>query len=455
MTVDRVLAGGTVVTAESTFEGSIAIDDGTIVAVGDEGRLPEADDRVDVSGQLIMPGVVDPHVHIDERFSLDSHETATAAAALGGITTCIAFGWQSDPEDAHSDQTLLNGIERKKTDATDTVVDFSYHGTIWRADAPVLDEIEDAVEAGITSFKLFTAYEVGVENGFLNRAFQRIAENDAVAVVHTEDDSVCTAITEEFKEEGKGEPEWYPQSRPDYAEAMAAEDAARMATEASCKYYGFHTTCRKAADVLAEFREANPDLVRAETCTHYTTKDDSIYEELGNLPMLAPPIRTPDDVEAMFEHLNDGTLDVVSTDHCAYTRESKQTDNWWESSFGANSLQVSLPVFYDEAVVERGRPYSYLVRKMSRNPARLFGLPDKGSLDPGTDADIVVFDPDVEYTISADDNASKADFSIYEGRTVSGSVSKTYVRGELVADDGEIVSDFSHGEFVERSIPDW
>jgi dihydropyrimidinase len=455
MPIDRILAGGTVVTAETTFEGSVAIDDGTIVAVGDEESLPDADDRVDVSGQLLMPGVVDPHVHIDERFSLDSHETATAAAALGGITTCIAFGWQSAPDDAPPDRTLLDGIERKKAEAADALVDVSYHGTIWRTDTPVLDEIEDAVEAGITSFKLFTAYEVGVENGFLDRAFERIAETDAVAVVHTEDDSVCTAITEEFKTDGKGDPEWYPQSRPDYAEAMAAEDAVRMATEAGCRYYGFHTTCRKAADVLAAFRRAHPDLVRAETCTHYTTNDDSIYEELGNLPMLAPPIRKPDDVEAMFEYLDDGALDVVSTDHCAYTRESKQTDNWWESSFGANSLQVSLPVFHDEAVVERGRSYPYLVRKMCRNPARLFGLPRKGTLDPGTDADVVVFDPSAEQTISAEDNASKADFSIYEGRTVDGAVSKTFVRGELVADDGEIVADPGHGTFVERTVPDW
>jgi dihydropyrimidinase len=171
--------------------------------------------------------------------------------------------------------------------------------------------------------------------------------------------------------------------------------------------------------------------------------------------MLAPPIRKPDDIEAMFEYLDSGTLDIVSTDHCAYTRESKQTENWWDSSFGANSLQVSLPVFHDAAVNERGRSYPYLVRKMCHNPAQVYGMPNKGSLDPGTDADLVVFDPDEEYTITADDNASKADFSIYEGRTVTGRVKKTFVRGELVADDGEIVADPGQGRFVDRVTPEW
>jgi len=196
-------------------------------------------------------------------------------------------------------------------------------------------------------------------------------------------------------------------------------------------------------------------MVRAETCTHYTTLDDSIFAELGHLPMIAPPIRKPDDNEAMFEHLERGTLDVVSTDHCGYTEESKQVENWWDSKFGANALQTSLPVFHDEAVNERGYSYPFLVRAMCTNPARVFGLSSKGTLEPGTDADVLVFDPDASDTIDAADNASVADFSIYEGREVTGRVEKTFVRGELVADDGEIVGEPGHGQFVERDLPDW
>jgi dihydropyrimidinase len=459
MSVDTVIQGGTVVTADDTIEASVAIDEGEIVAVGSRAAMPDAENSVDASGLLVMPGVVDPHVHVDDMFSVDSYETATAAAALGGTTTYIDFAWQAwvgELSIFDAEGTLLEGIERKREKGESALVDYGLHGAITRETQGVLDELPDVLDAGVTSIKMFTAYEHGLSNGFMNRVFKRLADLDGVAVLHTEDPSVCDDLTERFQEEGKGDPEWYPRSRPDYAEAMAAGDAVRMATEAGCRYYGIHTSCRKSAAVLADFREQyGSDMVRAETCTHYTTLTDDVYEELGNKPMIAPPIREQDDVEAMFEHLKRGSLDVVSTDHCGYRTESKDVENWWESTFGANGLQVSLPVFHDAAVNDRGFSYPFLVRTMSRNPARIFGLSRKGAIAPGMDADIVLFDPTETYTVTAADNASEADFSIYEGREVTGRVKKTFSRGELVADDGEIVGTPGHGEFVPREIPNW
>jgi dihydropyrimidinase len=459
MSVDTVIQGGTVVTADDTIEASVAIDEGEIVAVGSRAAMPDAENSVDASGLLVMPGVVDPHVHVDDMFSVDSYETATAAAALGGTTTYIDFAWQAwvgELSIFDAEGTLLEGIERKREKGESALVDYGLHGAITRETQGVLDELPDVLDAGVTSIKMFTAYEHGLSNGFMNRVFKRLADLDGVAVLHTEDPSVCDDLTERFQEEGKGDPEWYPRSRPDYAEAMAAGDAVRMATEAGCRYYGIHTSCRKSAAVLADFREQyGSDMVRAETCTHYTTLTDDVYEELGNKPMIAPPIREQDDVEAMFEHLSRGSLDVVSTDHCGYKTESKDVENWWESTFGANGLQVSLPIFHDAAVNDRGFSYPFLVRTMSRNPARIFGLSKKGAITPGMDADIVLFDPTETYTVTAADNASEADFSIYEGREVTGRVKKTFSRGELVADDGEIVGTPGHGEFVPREIPNW
>lgn len=459
MSVDTVIQGGTVVTADDTIEASVAIDEDEIVAVGSRAAMPDAENSVDASGLLVMPGVVDPHVHVDDMFSVDSYETATAAAALGGTTTYIDFAWQAwvgELSIFDAEGTLLEGIERKREKGESALVDYGLHGAITRETQGVLDELPDVLDAGVTSIKMFTAYEHGLSNGFMNRVFKRLADLDGVAVLHTEDPSVCDDLTERFQEEGKGDPEWYPRSRPDYAEAMAAEDAVRMATEAGCRYYGIHTSCRKSAAVLADFREQyGSDMVRAETCTHYTTLTDDVYEELGNKPMIAPPIREQDDVEAMFEHLKRGSLDVVSTDHCGYRTESKDVENWWESTFGANGLQVSLPIFHDAAVNDRGFSYPFLVRTMSRNPARIFGLSKKGAITPGMDADIVLFDPTETYTVTAADNASEADFSIYEGREVTGRVKKTFSRGELVADDGEIVGTPGHGEFVPREIPNW
>jgi len=235
---------------------------------------------------------------------------------------------------------------------------------------------------------------------------------------------------------------------------MAAEDAVRAAIEHGVKYYGVHTTCRDAAEAISWFQEDGSN-IRAETCTHYTALDRSIHEDMGNLPLIAPPLRTEDDQDAMFEYLDNGTLTVVSTDHSVYHEEYKHTENWWDAPFGANSIQYSLPVFYTEAVERRGYSLPFLVQVLCQNPAQTFGMPQKGTIEPGTDADIVVFDPSVEETISASNNASNSKFSIYEGMEVSGRVDKTFVRGELVADRGSIVAEQGVGEFVERELPDW
>ncbi|ELY63309.1 dihydroorotase [Natrinema versiforme] len=457
MSVDTVIAGGTVVTASSTFDAAVAIDGGTIVGIGEEETLPEGDVRIDATDQLVMPGIVDPHVHIDDHVSIDSYRTATSAAALGGVTTVIDFAWQAyESEEGPWDEPALiaDGLQRKRANQREALVDFGLHGGILREGDDLFEEIPDLIEDGVTSFKMYTAYDFGVSNGYLRRVFDALADHGAVGVVHTEDDSVCRSLAAELRAAGKSAPEEYPQSRPDYAEAMAAEDAVRLATETGAKYYGFHTSCREAADAIARFQD-DGSRVRAETCTHYTTLDESIHSELGNLPKIAPPIRTPDDADAMFEALRRGVLSVVSTDHVAQLRSSKENQPWWEGPYGANGVQVSLPVFHDEAINERGLSYPFLVRVMSTNPAETFGLPNKGTLDPGTDADIVLFDPEATDTITAEDNASEADYSIYEGREVTGRVTKTLVRGTVVAEDGEIAADPGHGEFIERDVPDW
>jgi dihydropyrimidinase len=419
--------------------------------------MPTAERTIDASGLLVLPGVVDPHVHIDDHVSLDTYETATSAAALGGTTTLIDFAWQAyvgEESPWKEERTLREGVERKRESGGNALIDFGLHGGILREDSDLFEELEALVESGITSFKMYTTYEFGLSNGFIREVFERLREIDAVGVAHTEDDSVCESLTTEFRAAGRDEPEWLPRARPDYAEAMAVDDLARLAREIGTKYYGIHTSCRKAAETLARYQN-DGSLIRGETCTHYTTLEEEVYRKMGRLPKITPPIRTADDNDAMFEHLRDGTLSVVSTDHVAQTSERKENSEWWENPFGANSLQTSLPVFHDEAVNDRGFSYPFLVRVMCTNPAQTFGLPGKGTLEPGTDADVVLFDPDETYTITARDNASVADYSIYEGREVTGRVKQTYLRGELIADDNEVVGEPGYGEFVDRECPIW
>jgi dihydropyrimidinase len=454
MTVDTVITGGTVVTATDQFEASVAIDGEAIVGVGSRSSLPDADNEVDASGKLVMPGLMDAQTHVHDRSSLDTHETAGAAAALGGITTYMDFSWMyRDHRRDNEPLSLLEGIELKQEKAEGkALVDYTLHGGLTREDFDAVDDIEAAMERGVTSFKMFTT---SVSYGFVNEVLERLGELGGVGVFHLEDGSTTRRITERLKQEGKGEPKWYPHSRPDWTEAMAADSVLRMASEHDAKFFGIHTTSRKAADAIDRYRE-DGSRVRAETCTHYTIYDDSVFEERGNLVKIAPPIRKPDDVEAMFEYLESGTLDLISTDHCCFKRAEKQdVENWWDSPSGANQLQTSVPVFYDEAVNNRGYSPSFVVRTMSTNIADTYGMPDKGTLDPGTDADIVVFDPDATYEIDPANNASKSDFSIYEGREITGKVEKTFLRGSLVADDGEVVGEAGDGQFVAREVPNW
>ena len=463
MSVDLNVVGGTLATVDGTLDAGFAVDDGTIVAVGSRETLPQADRTLDVDGLLVLPGIVDPHVHIDGFNSIDTYETGTAAAARGGITTVINFAWQTwtgareseaDGSVWADEGSLLEAIERQKRKATGAYVDYGLHATVTAEDWSVFDEFDAVVDAGIPTFKFFTAYDIGVSNGFLRLAFERLADLDAVAVLHTEDASVCQALTDQQREDGRGSPPDYPDARPDYAEAMALSDAVALAEATGCKYYGIHTSSRAAVEELAAVQEDGSQF-RGETCTHYATLTEDAYADQGSLALQSPPLRTADDVDAMFEYLRDGSLGVVSTDHVASTRDEKTVEDWWDCSFGVNSLQTSLPVFHDEAINRRGHSYAFLVRAMAAAPAHTFGLPNKGRLAVGADADFVVFDPTESYTITADDNASRADYSIYEGREVTGRVTQTYVRGDLVADESGVVADRGHGEFCERAVPQW
>lgn len=458
MTVDTIIAGGTLVTSKEAFNASVAIDGETIVAIGREDTLPEADRRVDATGKTVMPGVVDPHVHIDEvpQNRAGTVPTETAAAALGGVTTIIDFAFQGgDRQIADESKDLLDGIAHKRSKQDQSYIDYGLHGVLHRETPETLEELQPAIEEGVTSFKMFMSnYEVGISNGFLLEAFERIADLEAVAAAHTEDPSICDFRTAKLQREGRGDPTDYPDSRPDYAEAIGAEVALRAAAETEVKYYGVHTTCRKAADAISRFQEDN-SRIRAETCTHYTALTRTAHEKYGDRPLIAPPLRTEDDQDAMFEHLDRGTLSVVSTDHSVYHEEYKEVDKWWDAPFGANSIQYSLPVFHEIAVNQRGYSLPFLVSVMCANPAETFGLPQKGTLDIGTDADLVIFDPEGGGEISAADNASNSTFSIYDGRRVSGAVERTYVRGELVMNDESIVAERGAGEFIERELPDW
>jgi Dihydroorotase and related cyclic amidohydrolases len=331
---DLIISGGCVVTSNRVFDADVAVTDGTITGIGDATAFEPADRRVDATDRFVLPGVVDPHVHINGPNSVETYETGTAAAAVGGVTTCITFAWQTR-SDRPEVESIPESIRWQREAGTDSRIDFGLHAVITSEDVAG-DEVDAAIDAGVPSFKLFTAYDFGVSTGGIERAFEAIGARDGVALVHTEDASVCEARTEDLQNTSDGgNPDRYPESRPIHAEAMAADDAIRLAREADCRYYGMHTSGEMSADAIAN--HADDSRVRAETCTHYLTLDESVYGELGSVAMMAPPVRQPRDADVLFDRLKRDELQVVSTDHVAFERASKEVEDWWDSEFGVNS----------------------------------------------------------------------------------------------------------------------
>lgn len=464
MTADLKIVGGTLATANGVYDGGLAIQNEKITAIGNEDALPAAEQVLDLEGEIVLPGVVDPHVHIDGFNSIDSYRSGTSAAALGGVTSVINFAWQTWNGTRAGNQrkvwedsgSLCEAVDRQQQKATESgaLVDYGLHATVTAEDTDVFDEFSQMIDQGVTSFKFFTAYDIALSNGFIQQAFERLADLGAIALVHPEDPSVCTTLTEDQRRAGNGSPTDYPSARPDYAEALAVSNTTTLAQETGCRYYAVHISSSKACSELVSAQQDGA-LIRGETCTHYISLTDDEYERQGTVAMQSPPLRTEHDIQRLFTALDQGELSVVSTDHVASTKASKSVSNWWECSFGINGLEFSLPVVYTEAVEKRGYPLPFLVRKMSANPARTFGLPDKGRLRVGVDADLVIFDPDETYSIDGDAATSKADYSVYDGREVTGRVKQTYVRGELIADEGNIVADPGYGSFLDREVPNW
>jgi len=457
MKLDTIITGGRIVTENNSFDCDLGIIDEQIACIGDAENMSHAKKEIDASGKLVMPGVVDPHVHIDNATSIETWSSGSKAAAAGGVTSILSFAWQGWNGEKCSwdkDRTLIQAVEQEKDRALSSIIDYGFHATITREDPAVLTDLPEIIDRGVPSIKVFTAYEFGLSYGFLYRVFEQLAALNGIVTVHTEDKSVCSTFLKQWKEQNRGDPDQYPSSRPPFTEAMAVDNALRLATETGVNYYGMHTSCEEAADVFARFQQNNRN-IKGETCPQYLLLEDSAYDTQDCLPIIAPPLRKSKDNEALFQALQNSVLEVISTDHVAFKKDSKITDDWWDSKFGANCIQNSLSLVHDEAINKRGYSYPFLVKTMCTNPAEIFGLKNKGTLEPGTDADIVIFDPNKLNTIISDDNYSQADYSIFENKEVVGEVSQTLVRGTTVYADGEIVSPDHRGKFMQRTQPSW
>lgn len=436
---ELILEGGTVVTPRRIGPGAVHIREGRIVRVG--GRGGRAARREDVTGLLLLPGVVDAHVH----FALPVAGTRTAddflsgsrAALAGGVTTFVDFtvGRPGLP--------LPEAVEARRAEARPSLADYTFHVEMvgWTRDRT--EEIRACAELGVRSFKFYLAYADSgrrTDLGTLKAALEAIREIGGVAMVHAE--------AEELVEPRKGP---FPWARPSLSEEVAILEVGALSRATRCSTYVAHISSAAGLAALRWARRQGAPIL-GETCPHYLLLDESVYARPdGHRFSVTPPLRTPADQRALWEALGRGLLQAVATDHCAFT--CAQKDPYREEPArlpsGLPGVETLLVLLYSEGVARGRLGLGRLAWYLSEGPARAFGLwPRKGALRPGADADLVLLDPRARWTLRAQDLHMATDFSPYEGLPVQGRVVGVLSRGEWVYREGEVLARPGRGQFI-------
>lgn len=442
--MDLVVREGQVVTPAGVMVGDVAVHDTQIAAITLPGMIKDAAQEIDARGLYVLPGAIDAHVHP----YLDGWGGTLRAAALGGITT-VLFMTKYKPTEAVND-VLDQVIEEE---AKDAVIDYAIHLVLREPFHP--RDIECAHERGVTSFKVFMSHMNHAEilpDPVIFRAMREIARLGGVCLIHAEHGDLIKFLEEEKQRAEQMDPEAYLQAHEPLTEATAIGRALDLANLARCPVYFVHVTTREGLDRIQQARQRGQP-VYAETCLPFTILTSEDFKSQGPVLKIAPAPREPEDVEAIWRGLIDGSLQVVSSDHAPQPAHLKaNAANIFDVPSGLPGTEVLLPLIYSEDVARRGLPMTWLIRVLSENPARIFRLyPRKGVLAVGADADIVLFDPNVEWQITASGLHSLAGFTPFEGKKVHGKVRTTLVRGTIVMKDGEIAAPAGHGQYLARA----
>jgi len=447
---ELVVRGGTVITPWSVISADVAIDRGLVSAVS-SGLTGER--MIDADGKLVFPGVIDAHTHmalpVAGTQSSDDFHTGTVAAACGGVTTIIDFTVGTQ------ETAIPDEIERRLEEIADAVVDVALHGEVIGWEPGAEEEFAEAVRRGVTSFKFYTAYEDSgrrTSPSVMKRAFETLTNLGAVAVVHCEDEGLIRSIADGLTPAELGEMATLAIARPDLCEGAAVTQVGRLAEETGCPTHIVHVS---SALGLAAVREARGRGARltAETCPQYLLLTAGSYDRMdGHLFAASPALRTDADQRALWKGLRRQEIDLVATDHCPFTRAQKAwRDSFTDLPYGLPGVETLLSLVYSEGVGKGILHLPDIPRLLSEGPARVYGLyPRKGAIEVGSDADLVVFDPDESWEVSADGLHMNTDFSPYEGWTVTGRVVRTIARGEVVYSEGEVSAERGRGRFLFR-----
>ena len=453
-----LIKGGRIVTAADDYVADVFVDDERISLIGLD--LDVAADRViDATGKYVLPGCIDPHTHLDMPFggtvTIDDVEAGQTSAAFGGTTCHVDFIIQ--PQGATFAQAL---DEWRAKAAGKQVIDMGYHMAITDLqNGGTLEELAALPEQGITSYKLFMAYKgaLMVDDETLYRAMEVAAKSGALVMVHAENGDVVDLLVREALAAGNTAPLYHALTRPPEAEGEATNRAIQLAHLAGAPLYVVHVTCKEAVEPIARAREAGWD-VWGETCTQYffNSLDDIAKPSFeGAKYVYSPPVRDASNHDVLWNAVRSDALSVVSTDHCAFLWDGQKTlgkDDFSKIPNGGPGLEDRLKMIHHFGVNEGRITLNRMVELLATNPAKLFGMyPRKGTVTVGSDADLVIFDPSKQVTISASTHHSKADYSLYEGMQVTGAPEIVLLRGNVLVENDELVASPGVGRFVPRA----
>jgi len=452
-----LIKNGQIVTAVDNYFADILVEGDKVSVIGRKLDM-EADRTIDASGKLVVPGGIDPHTHMElpfgGTFASDDFRTGTIAAAHGGTTTIIDFAVQ------YHGESLVQAIDNwhKKADGK-TAIDYGFHLITTDLPDERVPEMRQLINEGVMSFKLFMAYPgvFLVDDATIFRAMKNASQAGGLICMHAENGIVINEIIKHALAEGKTAPKYHALTRPTKAEAEGVHRAIAIAEMAEAPVYIVHLSC---ADALEEVREArdNGTPAYAETCPQYLFLDYSLYEREGFEGakwVMTPPLREKWNQDKLWQGLQGNDLQVVSTDHCPFCfKEQKELgrDDFTKIPNGGPGVEHRMSLIYNGGVAGGRIGLNRFVELTSTSAAKLFGLfPRKGTIAVGSDADIVIFDPNEEMTISAATHHMNVDYSAYEGMKVKGVTKTVLSRGRVVIDDGKYVGKHGDGQFLKRS----
>lgn len=448
--MDLIIKNGTIVSPTATFKADVCVDGGKIVAITSDAGT-DADSVVDATGKYILPGAIDAHTHLAMPFggtiSSDDYFAGTRAAACGGTTTVFDFILQDFGEN------MVDSIKRRDAlCAPDAAVDYAFHVAVKDVANGLIDSIEEAVNYGVSSFKVFMVYDFGVTDGVFYQVLEKAKSCGALISVHAENKEIINVLTKRFLEEGKTSAWYHYMSRPEFVEGEADIRAIQLAKSLDSKLYIVHLANKEGLQAVEKARNEGYEIY-AETCPQYLEFTSDVYKrEDGRNFVCSPPMKGEESKAALWEGIKKGLITTIATDHCPFQSYEK---DWGKDDFtkipnGCAGIENMYP--YMLSAANEGKiTFNKAVELCSYNPAKIFGCDAKGAIEVGKDADIVIYDPAKAFTITNEKMHSDCDHTIWEGKSLSGYPEATYSRGKLVYKDGEFLGERGWGKFIKRS----